>query len=171
MRLDSGENGREKTHPFNRPAEDGCLEVFRLGELATLEDSDRVDDAQPPVEFPTRDIVVHALLGGQEHYKKIIWVYEPVDNNQSLLLACCVCGNRQEDHRGRLCTQIRIVYERPPSCPLELCWVRQREEVQRWESGMQRQEPCEEENNNGGMVERLAFKSIKSVKDGLTSLC
>jgi hypothetical protein len=51
------------THPFDRPAEDGCLEVFRLGKLATLEDSDRVDDAQPSVEFATWDVVVHALSG------------------------------------------------------------------------------------------------------------
>jgi hypothetical protein len=53
----------EETHPFNRPAEDGCLEVFRLGKLATLEDSDRVDDAQPSVKFTTRNVVVHTLSG------------------------------------------------------------------------------------------------------------
>jgi len=53
----------KETHPFNRPAEDGCLEVFRLGKLTTLEDSDRIDDAQPSVKFTTRDMVVHTLSG------------------------------------------------------------------------------------------------------------
>ena len=32
--------GREETNPFDGPAEDGCLEVFRVCKLATLEDSD-----------------------------------------------------------------------------------------------------------------------------------
>jgi hypothetical protein len=38
MRL-AGTVGRrvvKETHPFNRPAEDSGLEVFRLGKLATL---------------------------------------------------------------------------------------------------------------------------------------
>jgi hypothetical protein len=65
MRL-AGTVGRrvvKETHPFNRPAEDSGLEVFRLGKLATLEDSDRVDDAQPSVKFTTWDVVVHTLSG------------------------------------------------------------------------------------------------------------
>ena len=52
------------THPFDRPAEDGCLEVFRLGKLATLEDSDRVYDAQSSVKFATWNVVVHTLSAG-----------------------------------------------------------------------------------------------------------
>ena len=52
---------RGEAYPFDGPAEDGCLEVFRLCKLATLEDSDRVDDAQTTVEFSARDVVVHAL--------------------------------------------------------------------------------------------------------------
>jgi hypothetical protein len=53
--------GGMETDPFYGPAEDGCFEVFRLCELATLEDSDRVDDAQTAVELSTWDVVVHAL--------------------------------------------------------------------------------------------------------------
>ena len=56
-----GKKGGMETDPFDGPAEDGCFEVFRLCELATLEDSDRVDDAQTAVEFSTWDVVVHAL--------------------------------------------------------------------------------------------------------------
>ena len=52
-----------ETDPFYGPTEDGCFEVFRLCKLATREDSDRVDDAQTPVEFSTWDIVIHALSG------------------------------------------------------------------------------------------------------------
>jgi hypothetical protein len=51
----------EETNPFDGPAEDGCLEVFRVCKLATLEDSDRIDDAQTAVKFSTWDIVIHAL--------------------------------------------------------------------------------------------------------------
>ena len=54
---------RRKTDPFDGPAEYGCFEVFRLCKLATLEDSDRVDDAQTSVELSTWDIVVHVLSG------------------------------------------------------------------------------------------------------------
>lgn len=53
----------KETDPFNRPAKDGRLEVFRLGKLATLEDRDRVDDTQPSVEFATWHVVVHTLSG------------------------------------------------------------------------------------------------------------
>jgi hypothetical protein len=53
----------KETHPFNRPAEDGCLEVFRLGKLMALEDSDGIDNAQPSVKFATWDVVVHTLSG------------------------------------------------------------------------------------------------------------
>jgi hypothetical protein len=56
--------GRE-TDPFNSPAKDSGLEVFCLGELATLENLDRVDDAQATVELSTGDVVVHALSGGK----------------------------------------------------------------------------------------------------------
>ena len=63
MKLDNWGKSGEKTHPFNRPPEDGCLEVFLLGQLATFEDGDRVDDTQPSVEFTTWDVVVHTLLG------------------------------------------------------------------------------------------------------------
>ena len=52
---------KEETDPFDGPAEEGCLEVFRLCKLATLENSDRVDDTQTPVEFSTGNIVVNAL--------------------------------------------------------------------------------------------------------------
>jgi hypothetical protein len=51
------------TDPFYEPAENGSFEVFRLCKLVTFEDSDRVDDAQTPVEFSTWDIVVHDLSG------------------------------------------------------------------------------------------------------------
>jgi hypothetical protein len=61
MRLTVGRRVVEETHPFNRPAKDGCLEVFRLGKLAALEDSDGVDDTQPSVKFTTWDVVVHTL--------------------------------------------------------------------------------------------------------------
>jgi hypothetical protein len=55
----------KETHPFNRPAEDGRVEAFRLGKLAALEDTDRVDDAQPSVEFATWGVVeVHTLSKG-----------------------------------------------------------------------------------------------------------
>jgi hypothetical protein len=53
----------KKTDPFDEPAENGSLEVFRLCKLVTLEDSDRVDDAQTPVEFSAWDVVVHDLSG------------------------------------------------------------------------------------------------------------
>jgi hypothetical protein len=56
----------KETHPFNRPAEDGCLEVFRLSKLATFEDGDRVDYAEPSVKFTARDVVVHTLSGDSE---------------------------------------------------------------------------------------------------------
>jgi hypothetical protein len=56
-------NTRGGTDPFDGPAKGGRLEIFRLCKLATLEDSNRVDDAQTPVEFSTWDIVVHALSG------------------------------------------------------------------------------------------------------------
>jgi hypothetical protein len=57
------ERGKEEeTDPFDSPAKDGRLEVFRVCELATQEDSDRVDDAQITVKLSTRDIVVHTLL-------------------------------------------------------------------------------------------------------------
>jgi len=54
--------GKEEADPFDGPAEEGCLEVFRLCKLATLENSDRVDDAQTPVKFSTGNIVVNALF-------------------------------------------------------------------------------------------------------------
>jgi hypothetical protein len=53
----------KETHPFNRPAEDGCLEVSRLGKLTALEDSDRIDEAQPSIKFTTWDIVVYTPSG------------------------------------------------------------------------------------------------------------
>jgi len=53
------------THPFDRPAEDGYLEVLWFGELATLENCDRVNDAQASIKLSARDIVVHALSGGE----------------------------------------------------------------------------------------------------------
>ena len=51
----------KETDPFDSPAKDGRLEVFRVCELATSEDSDRVDDAQTAVKFSSWDIVVHTL--------------------------------------------------------------------------------------------------------------
>ena len=59
----------EETHPFNRPTENGCLEVLRLSKLTALENSDRVDDAQPPVEFTSWDGVVHTLSGDQQEHR------------------------------------------------------------------------------------------------------
>lgn len=53
--------GHEETNPFDGPAEDGCLGVFRLCKLAALENSDRVDDTQTPVKFSTGNVVVNAL--------------------------------------------------------------------------------------------------------------
>jgi hypothetical protein len=42
-----GEEKEElQADPFDNQPEDGCLEVFRLRQIAALEDSDRVDDAQ-----------------------------------------------------------------------------------------------------------------------------
>jgi hypothetical protein len=51
----------KETHPFDRPTENSCLEVLRLSKLTTLEDSDRVNDAQPSVKFTTWDGVIHTL--------------------------------------------------------------------------------------------------------------
>jgi hypothetical protein len=55
------EGKRKEAHPFNRPAEDGCFEVLCLGEFATFENSDRVNDAQSPIELSTGYVVIHAL--------------------------------------------------------------------------------------------------------------
>jgi hypothetical protein len=58
------ETGRQRreTDPFDGPAKDGCLGVFHFCQLATLEDSDRIDDAQSAVEFSARNVIVHTLL-------------------------------------------------------------------------------------------------------------
>jgi hypothetical protein len=57
--------GEGEADPFDGPTEDGSFKVFRLCELATIEDSDRVDDAQTLVELSTWNIVIHALSGGR----------------------------------------------------------------------------------------------------------
>ena len=60
-----GEGKEEETDPCNEPADDGCLEVFQLCELTTLEDGERVNDAQTPVEYSTQvwDIIIYHLSG------------------------------------------------------------------------------------------------------------
>jgi hypothetical protein len=61
MRPRRGNEGY-KTHTHStHQAKDGCLEVFSFGELTTLEDSDRVDDAHPSIKLATWDVVVHTL--------------------------------------------------------------------------------------------------------------
>ena len=72
-----GRSVMKETHPFNRPAEDGCLEVFGLGKLATL---DRVDDAQPPVKFTTWDIQLYCSLYSIEGFDNCPWNPVNVDN-------------------------------------------------------------------------------------------
>lgn len=53
--------GEKEADPFDHPPEDGCLEVFRLCQIAALQDSGRVDDAQTTKELSTWDIAVHDL--------------------------------------------------------------------------------------------------------------
>jgi len=57
----AGKGKEEETNPFDGPTKDGCLEVFRVCKLATLEDSDRIDNAQTTIKFSTWDIVIHTL--------------------------------------------------------------------------------------------------------------
>ena len=58
-------HGGREADPFNSPTKDGGLEVFRLCELATLEDRDGVDDAHAAVELSTRYVIVHTLSGSK----------------------------------------------------------------------------------------------------------
>ena len=50
-------NMEDGTHELDAPPEESRLEVLVLGQLATLEDFDGVDNRQAAVELPTRDVV------------------------------------------------------------------------------------------------------------------
>jgi len=105
-----GERERE-ANPFDGPAEDGRLEVFRVCKLAALEDSDRVDDAQTAVEFSTWDIVVHTLrlaMRTRARVRDICVGYAHISNIQWIPPAC-VCGSRRGGHCGRRCTPPRNI--------------------------------------------------------------
>jgi len=107
-----GERGRE-TDPFDGPAEDHRLEVFRVCKLATLEDSDRVDDAQTAVKFSTRYVVIHTLrwtmVRTTARVRDICVGYAHVGNTRWTPPACCVCGSRRGGHCGRRCTPPRNI--------------------------------------------------------------